>query len=290
MPTVLNQAEAAFLPEWFPAQAGRILLIVILSLVLYVILKRVAPRTIRMVVARREEREASELDKRVDTLTHVMIGTGAVVIMVVASFMVLAELGLNIAPALTGLGIIGVAIGLGAQSLVKDTISGLFILIEDQYRKGDIITVAGITGLVEDVNLRRTVLRDMDGTVHSIPNGQITIASNLTREWSRVNLNLSIVYGQDLEWVIGVINRVGQELAQDPYFGPLITDPPRVLRVDNLTESGIVLKVSGVTRPMKQWEVTGELRKRVLEAFSREGILVPTPFKPPKTEVSPEQR
>ena len=290
MPAVLNQAEIMLLPDWFPAQVGRILLIVVLSLVLYALLNRVVPRTIRMVVARREDRDILELNKRIDTLTHVAVGTGAVVIILVASFMALAELGLNIAPALTGLGIVGVAIGLGAQSLVKDTISGLFILVEDQYGKGDIVTVAGITGLVEDVNLRRTVLRDMDGTVHSIPNGQITVASNLTREWSRVNLNVSVVYGQDLERVISVVNRVGQELAQDPYFGPLITDPPQFLRVDNLAESGMVLKISGVTKPMKQWEVTGELRKRVLEAFFREDILVPTPFRPPRAEVPQEQR
>src|SRR4030043_1754813 len=152
--------------------------------------------------------------------------------------MLLSEVGINIAPVLAGVGIIGLAIGFGAQSLVKDIISGLFILIENQYRKGDVVKIADVSGLVEDINLRRTVLRDLDGIVHVVPNGEIRVASNLTKEWSRVNMNVSVSYGEDLDRVIAVINRGGRELAEDPEWAPSILTPPRALGGDNLGGSG----------------------------------------------------
>src|SRR4030043_525458 len=163
--------------------------------------------------------------------------------------MLLSEVGIYIAPVLAGVGIIGLAIGFGAQSLVKDIISGLFILIENQYRKGDVVKIADVSGLVEDINLRRTVLRDLDGIVHVVPNGEIRVASNLTKEWSRVNLNISVAYGEDLDRVITVINRVGQELTNDPQWAPLIIKAPQVLRVDKLGDSGIEIKILGEPQP-----------------------------------------
>lgn len=225
----------------------------------------------------RGERTGGEARKRTDTLVHVLTRSAEVGIWLIAGFMALSELGVDIAPILAGAGVAGVAVGFGAQSLVRDLIAGFFILMENQYGKGDVVNLAGIGGLVEEVNLRRTVLRDLDGTVHSVPNGEIRIASNLTREWSRVNLNIPVAYEEDLDRVTAIVNRVGQELAQDGYFGPLITEAPQVLRVDDFAESAVMLKVLGVTKPIRQWDVMGEFRKRLKLAFDREGIRIPYP-------------
>jgi small conductance mechanosensitive channel len=155
---------------------------------------------------------------------------------------------------------------------VRDTINGLFILVENQYGKGDVVRLAGVGGLVEDVNLRRTVLRDLDGAVHSIPNGQVAVSSNLTRGWSRVNMNVRVAYGEDMDRVMTVIDRVAQGMAQDPYFAPMVLDAPRALRVDGFDEFGVQVKIMGETQPMRQWEVTGELRRRLKKAFDEEKI------------------
>jgi small-conductance mechanosensitive channel len=158
-------------------------------------------------------------------------------------------------------------------------VSGFFILMENQYGIDDVVTVAGVSGQVQEVNLRRTVLRDLDGTLHSVPNGEIRVASNLTRAWSRVNLNVSVAYGEDLDKVIDVINRVGKALAEDADFAPLIITAPQVLRVDGFGESGVEIKILGDTKPIRQWDVMGELRKRLKKAFDEEGIEIPFPHR-----------
>ena len=197
--------------------------------------------------------------------------------MVVAFLTILAEFGINLAPVLAGLGVAGVAVGFGAQALVRDVLNGFFILLENQYGLGDVVVVADRAGLVEEVNLRRTVLRDLDGAVHSVPNGEIRIVSNLTRDWSRVNLNIPVGYETDVDHAVSVLNRIGHDMAADPALGPFIVEAPQVLRVDALDDSGYALKVLGVTRPIHQWDVMGELRKRVLQTFPREGIEIPYP-------------
>ncbi|HJW88415.1 MAG TPA: mechanosensitive ion channel family protein, partial [Dehalococcoidia bacterium] len=169
------------------------------------------------------------------------------------------------------------ALGFGAQSVVKDIIAGVFIVMENQYRVGDVVKIADIAGLVEEINLRRTVLRDLDGVVHVVPNGEIRVASNFTKEWSRVNLNISVGYGTDLDHAIAVINRVCEEMAAEPQWASLILKTPQVLRVDKLGDSGIELKVLGDTKPIRQWDVMGEIRKRVKNAFDKEGIEIPWP-------------
>ncbi len=254
----------------------RLLLILTLALLARGLVRRSLPHVVEATMAR-GQRSEDEARKRADTIVHVLTRSAEVGIWLIAGFMALSELGVDITPILAGAGVAGVAVGFGAQSLVRDLIAGFFILMENQYGKGDVVNLVGIGGLVEEVNLRRTVLRDLDGTVHSIPNGEIRIASNLTREWSRVNLNIPVAYEEDLDRVTAVINRVGQEMAQDVYFGPLITEAPQVLRVDDFAESAMMLKVLGVTKPIRQWEVMGEFRKRLKLAFDREGIRIPYP-------------
>ena len=190
----------------------------------------------------------------------------------VALLMVLPELSVNIGALLAGVGIAGIAIGFGAQTIVRDALNGLFILIENQYGIGDVVTVAGVTGRVEEVNLRRTVLRDLDGVVHSVPNSEIRVASNYTRDWSGVNMNVTVAYDADLDRVTEVIDAVGRELAADAAYKRVIKEAPHVVRVDAFKDSGVSLKVLGVTKPMRQWEVMGELRRRLKKAFDAEKI------------------
>jgi small-conductance mechanosensitive channel len=257
--------------------------IIVVLVALYVglrLLRHALGRPVRAAVVRQMEGQPeAEIQKRVDTLTDVVYRTASFVGLVIAVLTILPEVGINIGPLLAGAGIVGLALGLGAQSLVKDAINGLFILVENQYGKGDVVNVAGVGGLVEDVNLRRTVLRDLDGALHSIPNGQVAVSSNLTKGWSRVNMNVGVAYGEDLDHVMAVIDRVGQDLAKDPDFGPLLLTPPRALRVDAFGESSIEIKILGETQPIRQWDVMGEMRKRLKRAFDDEGIEIPFPHR-----------
>ena len=264
---------------WLLEHGILILIIILLSYLTYRVTKAVVPRLVeRSVRVRGKGRRArEELAKRSHTLSSFLTGIIGTAIVIVAIFMVLSEVGIDITPLLAGAGVIGIAIGFGAQSLIRDFLSGLFIILEDQYSKGDVVQIAGIWGLVEEVNLRRTVMRDLDGAVHSIPNGEIKTASNYTKEWSRVNLNIPVAYGEDLDQVTEVINRVGKELAEDKFFGPMITGAPKVLRVDNFGDSAIEIKVLGETKPIMQWDVMGELRKRIKKTFDEEGIEIPWP-------------
>ncbi len=265
--------------SWFLEHGITILIILLLSYITYRVIKVAIPRLVdRSVTVRGKKRRAKEeLAKRSQTLSRFLTGIASIILFFVALLMILSELTIEIGPILASAGVLGIAIGFGAQSLIKDYLNGLFIILEDQYNKGDVAKIAGIAGLVVDVNLRRTVLRDLDGIDHSIPNGQITTTSNYTRDWARVNLDISVGYGEDLERVMAVINRVGKELAEDEYFGKFIRTAPQALRVNKFGDSGIDIKILGETKPMKQWELTGELRKRLKKAFDEEGIEIPWP-------------
>jgi small conductance mechanosensitive channel len=211
--------------------------------------------------------EPEELRRRVETLSDVVFRTVFVVILVVVGLTALSQAGFDIAPILAGAGVVGLAVGLGAQTLIKDALNGFFILVENQFAKGDVVTLAGVSGLVEDVNLRRTLVRDRDGTLHSIPNSQIAVASNHTRQWSRVHLDVSVAIDADATQVMQIVDRVGQELAGDPTFGPLILAAPRAVWVDGWSAGALLVKVLGDTKPGAQWEVAGELRKRLQAAL-----------------------
>jgi len=263
--------------SWLGEHGWRIALMVVLFVLAAVSMGEIIPKVIVRTLCRRPSETEDEVKKRSNTLSRVLIGTTQVFIFLIAIFTILSELEIDITPILAGAGVLGIAIGFGAQSLVRDLVAGLFIILENQYRVGDVVRIADVAGLVEDVNLRRTVLRDLDGIVHVIPNGEIRVASNFTKEWSRVNMNVSVAYGEDLDRVIAVINRVGKELAEDPEWAPLILTPPRALRVDNLGDSGIEIKILGETKPIRQWDVMGQLRLRLKKAFDEEGIEIPWP-------------
>lgn len=263
--------------SWINEHGWRIALILLLLVAAIIAIGELAPRLVVRTLVRRTGEPEEEVSKRGLTLSRVLVGTGQIAVIFLAAFMILSELEVDIAPILAGFGIVGIAIGFGAQSLVKDVLAGLFIILENQYRVGDVVRIADVAGLVEDINLRRTILRDLDGIVHIVPNGEIRVASNFTKEWSRVNLNITVGYGEDLDHVISVINRVGKELAADPKFAPVIIRAPEVLRIDNFGSSGIEIKILGETKPIHQWDVTGELRRRLKKAFDEEGIEIALP-------------
>jgi len=262
---------------WLIDHGIRILIIAAVGTVLWFALNKFLPPVVGRLMATTKGESKEGIKKRRDTLVGVLTGVGRVFIVIVAVMMILDEAGVPIASALVGLGIAGLAIGFGAQYLIRDLIAGMFIILENQYRVGDVARVADVAGLVEEVTLRKTVLRDLDGIVHHVPNGEIRIASNFTRHYARVNLNVSVAYGTDLDHAISVINRVGKELAEDGKWRKVIKSPPQALRVDNLGDSGIDIKILGDVKPMEQWAVMGELRLRLKKAFDAEGIEIPWP-------------
>ena len=274
----MPELSGATVVTWLIEHGIPILIIVVVGAVLWFALSRFLPRVVRRVVAQTGYKESKEgLEKRTNTLLRIFKGLARVVIIIVVIIMVLDELGVPVAPVLAGFGIAGVAVGFGAQYLIRDLIAGIFIIMENQYRVGDVVKVADTIGLVENITLRRTVLRDLDGIVHHVPNGEIKTASNYTRHFSRVNLNVSVGYGTDLDHAISVINRVGKELAEDGKWRKVIKSAPQVLRVDALGDSGIDIKILGDVKPIEQWAVMGELRLRLKKAFDAEGIEIPWP-------------
>ena len=249
-----------------------ILTIVAVYIAVRIIQRLIGPAIRASISTQMVGQPAGEVQKRIDTLSHVAYRTLGVIGVLVVLITVLPEFGINVGALLAGAGIIGIAVGLGAQSLVKDVISGLFILIENQYGKGDVVHVAGVGGLVEDVNLRRTLLRDQDGALHTVPNGAIAVASNLTRTWSRVNTVVRVSESEDLDRVFAAINRVGEELANDAAWSKDIIAAPKALGIEGFSDSGVEVRIAGDTQPNRQWDVTRELRLRLKKAFDAEGI------------------
>jgi small-conductance mechanosensitive channel len=215
--------------------------------------------------------------KREETLTRIFSYVTSILIVLVSFIMFLQEIGIPVGPILAGAGIVGLAVGFGGQYLIRDIIAGFFIILENQYRIGDVVNFDGTGGLVEDISLRMTTLRDLDGTVHHVPHGEIKKVANLTKYFSRINLNIGVSYNSNLEHVIAVVNRVGNELATDPMWEDSIIKAPAFLRVDDFADSAIIIKILGETKPIKQWDVAGELRKRLKVAFDLEGIEIPFP-------------
>ncbi len=224
-----------------------------------------------------QELSAVELKKRMDTLDDLGARAIQFFIVVIATLMILGKVGFDIAPAVAGLGVIGIAVGFGAQTLVRDYLNGALILIENQFNKGDVVRLAGVAGTVEDFNLRRTTVRDLDGVVHTIPNGEIKVSSNLTRVWARINQDITVAYGTDIDRTIEVVDAVGQAMVDDPVWKRRILETPRVERVEALAEYGVTLKILGSVRAPEQWAASGEFRKRLLAAFHANGIEIPRP-------------
>ena len=261
---------------WLSTTGVRILIIILASLLGYYLL-RVIGRQLERLVKVEEYATVNEREQRIKTLTTILRSAGLVLIAAIAAVMILSELGLDVGPIIAGAGIAGLAIGFGAQALVKDIISGFFILLENQFTIGDVISVGGISGGVEKMTLRATFLRDLEGTLHIIPNGEIRILSNKTRGWARAVVNLGIAYKEDVGRVLAVLEKIGQEMWQDETYRPFLLEEPAVSGVEELGDSAMTLRIMIKTQAGKQWEISRELRKRIKETFEEENIEMPYP-------------
>ncbi|MEX2546459.1 MAG: mechanosensitive ion channel family protein [Chloroflexota bacterium] len=215
-----------------------------------------------------------EVERRRRTLEGLVYRAVRVLILIIAFLMTLQVLRLDIGPAIAGIGIVGLALSLGAQHLVRDYVAGAFVLIENQYSKGDIVAIAGVTGTVEDVSLRRTTLRDFDGTVHYVPHGLIQTASNLTRKWAGIDLEVPVPYEQDLDAVSAAVDAAAERLAAEPGLDGAVIEKPRVLRIEQLAEQGLVVKVFGKVTPANRFQAAGALRRLIVEECARRGVVI----------------
>jgi small-conductance mechanosensitive channel len=279
MPAMLDVSE---LP--LTLQVGlRVVLVVVIALVAFLVARTAIKVSVRHLIDRSAAEAGgelippAELERRVTTIGRLLVRVVGGVLGAIAALMILNLFGIDIGPAVAGLGVVGIAVGFGAQALVRDWLAGIFIVLENQYSQGDVVSIAGVDGVVEDFSLRRTVLRNLDGTVHNVPNGQITVASNMTRLWARVNLDVGVAYDTDIDRAVAIINRVGTELHGDAEWGSRMLEAPKVMRVNSLADSAVTLKVLGQVKAAEQWAVAGELRKRILAAFGREGVEIPYP-------------
>ncbi len=252
----------------------------VLIIVAVVIINKVGRKFIARAVrktVRGEDKEAEK--KREDTLIGIFSGILKIVVWLTAVMMILSAFDIDIGPVLAGAGVLGVALGFGAQYMIRDFLAGLFIILENQYRVGDVVCLDKTCGGVEAITLRKTVMRDLDGKVHHIPNGTFKVAANLTTDYSRAHMNVLVAYKEDLDKVIEVINRVGQEMANVAPWQDYIIKPIQVMGPgpNNFSASGVEIKVLGETKPLKQWDVLKEFRRRLKKTFDAEGIEIPFP-------------
>ena len=221
--------------------------------------------------------EIAERKKRAETLRYILSGAVTTLIMIIAVLIVLRELGVDITPIITTAGIGGLAVGFGAQNLVRDIISGFFVLLEDQVRVGDVATINGKTGVVEAIRLRTIVLRSLNGTVHVIPNGAITELSNLTKDYSYAVLDVGVAYKENIDEVMEVLEEIGAELCSDPEYSKNLLGPLEIFGVDSLGDSAVTVRTRIKTVPITQWGIARELRRRIKNTFDAKGIEIPFP-------------
>jgi small conductance mechanosensitive channel len=218
-----------------------------------------------------------EQAKRAATLTHILRDVVVVAVTVIGAMLVLAEIGIDLKPILAAAGIGGLAIGFGAQSVVKDVISGFFLLLENQVRVGDVVNIGGTGGLVEAITLRTIVLRDLAGNVHIIPHGSVNQVTNMTKDYSRYVFDVGVAYREDTDEVIQVLKEIGEGLRQDADFASDILEPLEILGVDKFADSAVIIKCRITTKPIQQWRVGREMNRRIKKTFDARGIEIPFP-------------
>jgi moderate conductance mechanosensitive channel len=257
----------------------RILLVLIAGYVSVRFLGVAVGRLERMLIRSGEKTEvvAGATAKRVTTLARLLTTLGLVLIWGVVGVITLDQVGLDVTPILAGVGIVGLAVGFGAQNLVRDVISGFFIVLENQVRVGDVAVVNGTGGLVEAITFRTIVLRDVAGVVHVIPNGAITTLANMTKGWSAYVIDVGVAYQEDTDRVIEVMEEVAAELRKEPRFGAAMLEPIEIFGVDDFKDSEVTIKARLKTVPIQQWNVGREYRRRLKRAFDARGIEIPFP-------------
>jgi small conductance mechanosensitive channel len=269
--------------DW-AVSSGLAVLVVLVGTFVAASLFRLAVRRLEdMLVARSERRseaeDSGEVRQRIHTLGELLRKTGITVIWIIASMMILKEMGIDVGPLLAGAGIVGLAVGFGAQNLVRDVVSGFFILLENQVGVGDVAVINGTGGLVEEVNIRTIVLRDATGTVHVFPNGTISTLSNMTKGWSAMVFDIGVGYREDTDRVSEIMMEVAEGLRSDEEYRGRILEPMEVMGVDAFGDSAVVIKARLKTKPIQQWAVGREYRRRLKKAFDREGVEIPFPYR-----------
>ena len=255
----------------------KLVIILAIAVAFNIIQKKMIPRAIIAGTPKNREESHDQLVIRTKTMAYFVTKIVTTIIWIIVFVMVLGVINFNITPLLATLGVASLGLGFAVQNIIQDYLQGFFIIMEDWYRIGDWVTIAGMEGEVEEVSPRCTVLREINGTMHVIPHSQVKVASNQTRDWARINLNVTVAYKEDISRVYHVINGVCQELKDDPDFGTNLTTIPSAMRVTDLGNHGVDICIRGLTKPGEQWGLTGELRKRIKNRFDREGIEIPWP-------------
>lgn len=264
--------------------AGIFTAILVISFVIKKVLRRMECR----IKEQREDFHHQESAKRLETIFQLARQAIVVSMWAVGILMILKEIGVEIAPILASAGVVGLAVGFGAQNLVRDMITGFFMILENQIRVGDVVRINSTGGLVERMNMRTIVIRDLTGTVHIFPNGAINSVSNLTQEWSAYVFDVGVGYNSDIDKVMVIMKEVAEELKNDSIFGSMIIESPEILGLDRLGESSLIIRGRIKTQPIKQWEVGREFLRRLKKRFDIEGIEIPFPQR--TLTMSPEVR
>jgi small conductance mechanosensitive channel len=270
---------------WLLTSGVRLVLLLVAAYVLLRMIRLLTGRLNGMLQGLSLERQ-----KRAQTLSEIVQAAATSVLFVITTMFLLEEIGLNIAPLLTAAGIGGLAIGFGAQNLVRDLITGFFLLLEDQIRVGDVVKVGDKSGLVEQLGLRVLILRDFDGSVHMIPNGSITTVTNLTKDYSYAVLHIGVSYHTDIDEVIAVLRQVGADLCHDPQFAADLLEDLQVVGIDDFADAQVKLTLRLKTLPSKQWQVSRELRRRIKKAFDAHHIQMREGLQPPQAEQESSQK
>lgn len=261
--------------EVFELSAVRIVGILLAVLIAQRLSHNFITKIIRQTVRSHKYESKREEEQREETLVSVFDTAISVILWILGIILILSQLGFNIAALATGAGLVGIIIGFGAQSTIKDFLKGFFIILENQYRVGDIVTLNGFSGVVEALTIRITRLRDLDGYTHIIPNGDITVVTNMSFGFSNVNIDIGVSYDSNISKVEKVINKVGAELAEDEEWKTLFIEPITFLRVDAFADSAVMIKALGKVIPGKQWDIAGEFRRRIKKEFEKEKIVIP---------------
>lgn len=270
--------DAETIMKWLLTNGVKILFI-ILGAYIVIRLLRFAIHRLERYFEDDDPTTKSEREKRAETLTKILSNLTALIVWGFAAMMVLKEFGVEIGPILAGAGIAGLAVGFGAQSLVKDFLNGIFIVLENEYRVGDVVSIGGVSGLVEKISLRTTILRDLEGKVYVVPNGQITTVTNMTKEWSRFLIDVGVAYKENVDHVMKVLAEVGEELSKDERFSSLIMEPLQILGVDSFGDSAVNIRVVFTTVPLQQWTVGREFHRRIKNRFDELSIEIPFPHR-----------
>ena len=267
---------------WIITTLPSLLVILILAFILLkgtnMLLRRMKPIMLKHMESG-TDLDTGEIEKRLDTLLGIIRSIIKIIAWAMIAMLFLRKLGIDIAPIIAGAGIVGLAVGFGAQELVRDFISGFFMLLENQIREGDVAIVNGTGGLVEHVGLRTIVLRDLSGVVHVFQNGKVNTLSNMTKRWSGMVFDIGVAYKEDTDRVHQVITQVAEELRADPDFNNKILEPIEVFGVDQFADSAVVIKARFKTKPIEQWAVGREFRRRLKKAFDEQGIEIPFPHR-----------